>query len=160
MSGSSGRGGGGEAMVAIVSRNAVIENSAATRSRSSLTNGKAFNHPNRGALHSLIGDPPLLNTRITRIYTMEPIAECTRIMMGRGQDVLSCNPCNPWDKVLHQSRIRPILKYGDSQNLHATGTARRCVKPDIERLIDDMIETIYAAPASGWRNSPPQVGVR
>jgi peptide deformylase len=44
--------------------------------------------------------------------------------------------------------IRPILKYGDSQ-LHATARPVDAVTPDIERLIDDMIETMYAAPGVG-----------
>ncbi len=52
--------------------------------------------------------------------------------------------------------IRPILKYGDSILLEP---ARRVdtITPDIERLIDDMIETMYAAPGVGL--AAPQVGV-
>jgi peptide deformylase len=52
--------------------------------------------------------------------------------------------------------IRPILKYGDSILLEP---ARRvdAITPDIERLIDDMIETMYAAPGVGL--AAPQVGV-
>jgi peptide deformylase len=44
--------------------------------------------------------------------------------------------------------IRPILKYGDSL-LHAKAQPVDAVTPDIERLIDDMIETMYAAPGVG-----------
>src|SRR3954454_7368114 len=44
--------------------------------------------------------------------------------------------------------IRPILKYGDSV-LHAKARTVDAVTPDIERLIDDMIETMYAAPGIG-----------
>jgi peptide deformylase len=52
--------------------------------------------------------------------------------------------------------IRPILKYGDS-HLHATARPVDAVTPDIERLIDDMIETMYAAPGIGL--AAPQIGV-
>jgi len=52
--------------------------------------------------------------------------------------------------------IRPILKYGDSVLVEP---ARRvdAITPDIERLIDDMVETMYAAPGVGL--AAPQVGV-
>jgi peptide deformylase len=52
--------------------------------------------------------------------------------------------------------IRPILKYGDTP-LHAAARAVDELTPDIERLIDDMIETMYAAPGVGL--AAPQVGV-
>ena len=52
--------------------------------------------------------------------------------------------------------IRPILKYGDSL-LHHKARAVDAVTPDIERLIDDMIETMYAAPGVGL--AATQVGV-
>jgi len=52
--------------------------------------------------------------------------------------------------------IRPILKYGDSA-LHTVARAVDELTPDIERLIDDMIETMYAAPGVGL--AAPQVGV-
>jgi peptide deformylase len=52
--------------------------------------------------------------------------------------------------------IRPILKYGDGP-LHAAARAVDELTPDIERLIDDMIETMYAAPGVGL--AAPQVGV-
>jgi len=52
--------------------------------------------------------------------------------------------------------IRPILKYGDSV-LHERAQAVEALTPDIERLIDDMIETMYAAPGVGL--AAPQVGV-
>jgi peptide deformylase len=52
--------------------------------------------------------------------------------------------------------IRPILKYGDS-TLHAPAQPVDAITPDIERLIDDMIETMYAAPGVGL--AAPQVGV-
>ena len=52
--------------------------------------------------------------------------------------------------------IRPILKYGDGILLEP---ARRvdAITSDVERLIDDMIETMYAAPGVGL--AAPQVGV-
>ena len=52
--------------------------------------------------------------------------------------------------------IRPILKYGDGILVEP---ARRvdAITPEIEQLIDDMIETMYAAPGVGL--AAPQVGV-
>jgi peptide deformylase len=52
--------------------------------------------------------------------------------------------------------IRPILKYGDTV-LHDRAQAVDAVTPEIERLVDDMIETMYAAPGVGL--AAPQVGV-
>src|SRR3954470_24476857 len=52
--------------------------------------------------------------------------------------------------------IRPILKYGDS-TLHGEARAVDTLTPDVERLIDDMVETMYAAPGVGL--AAPQVGV-
>jgi peptide deformylase len=52
--------------------------------------------------------------------------------------------------------IRPILKYGDSI-LHATAKPVDAITADVERLIDDMIETMYAAPGVGL--AATQVGV-
>ena len=52
--------------------------------------------------------------------------------------------------------IRPILKYGDSV-LHDHARIVDAITPEIDRLIDDMIETMYAAPGVGL--AAPQVGV-
>jgi peptide deformylase len=52
--------------------------------------------------------------------------------------------------------IRPILKYGDTL-LHERAQAVETLTLEIERLIDDMIETMYAAPGVGL--AAPQVGV-
>ena len=52
--------------------------------------------------------------------------------------------------------IRPILKYGD-QPLHERARDVDVVTADIDRLIDDMVETMYAAPGIGL--AAPQVGV-
>ena len=52
--------------------------------------------------------------------------------------------------------IRPILKFGDSV-LHGKAKAVDAVTPDIDRLIDDLIETMYTAPGVGL--AAPQVGV-
>jgi peptide deformylase len=52
--------------------------------------------------------------------------------------------------------IRPILKHGDSI-LHAPAAPVEAITPDIERLIDDMIDTMYAAPGVGL--AATQVGV-
>ena len=52
--------------------------------------------------------------------------------------------------------IRPILKYGDSV-LHDKARTVDALTPDIDRLIDDMIETMYAAPGVGL--AATQIGV-
>ena len=52
--------------------------------------------------------------------------------------------------------IRPILKFGDTV-LHDRARPVDTITPEIERLIDDMIETMYAAPGVGL--AAPQVGV-
>ena len=52
--------------------------------------------------------------------------------------------------------IRPILKYGDSV-LHEKTRIVDAITADIDRLIDDMIETMYAAPGVGL--AATQVGV-
>ena len=52
--------------------------------------------------------------------------------------------------------IRPILKFGDSI-LHGKAKAVDGMTADIERLIDDMIETMYAAPGVGL--AATQIGV-
>ena len=52
--------------------------------------------------------------------------------------------------------IRPILRYG-ADVLHAPAAAVAELTPDLQRLIDDMIQTMYAAPGIGL--AAPQVGV-
>jgi peptide deformylase len=52
--------------------------------------------------------------------------------------------------------IRPILKYGDDV-LHQQAKPVGELTGDIQQLIDDMIETMYAAPGIGL--AAPQVGV-
>ena len=52
--------------------------------------------------------------------------------------------------------IRPILKYGDS-TLQDKAVDVTAITPDIDMLVNDMIETMYAAPGVGL--AAPQVGV-
>ena len=52
--------------------------------------------------------------------------------------------------------IRPILKYGEPP-LHTRARNVDAITPEIDRLIDDMAETMYAAPGIGL--AAPQVGV-
>jgi peptide deformylase len=52
--------------------------------------------------------------------------------------------------------IRPILRYGD-ELLHQPVAPVHEITPEIQQLIDDMIETMYAAPGIGL--AAPQVGV-
>jgi peptide deformylase len=52
--------------------------------------------------------------------------------------------------------LRPILRLGEPI-LAETARPVDAVTPEIERLIDDMIETMYAAPGIGL--AAPQVGV-
>jgi peptide deformylase len=52
--------------------------------------------------------------------------------------------------------IRPILRYGE-QVLHEPARAVEAVTPEIDALVADMIDTMYAAPGVGL--AAPQVGV-
>ena len=52
--------------------------------------------------------------------------------------------------------IRPILRYG-ADVLHQPAAPVTEITPDVEQLIDDMIQTMYAAPGIGL--AAPQVGV-
>ena len=52
--------------------------------------------------------------------------------------------------------IRPILRYG-ADVLHQPAATVDAITPEIEQLIDDMIQTMYAAPGIGL--AAPQVGV-
>src|SRR3982751_3025094 len=52
--------------------------------------------------------------------------------------------------------IRPILKFGASA-LHGKARSVDVITPEVERLVDDMIETMYAAPGVGL--AAPQLGV-
>jgi peptide deformylase len=52
--------------------------------------------------------------------------------------------------------IRPILKFGES-TLHKPAADVGEITADITRVIDDMIDTMYAAPGIGL--AAPQVGV-
>lgn len=65
-----------------------------------------------------------------------------------------CEFCGkPWDRPY--CMIRPILKYGD-QVLHEPARPVDGITPDVEHLIDDMIETMYGAPGIGL--AAPQIG--
>ena len=52
--------------------------------------------------------------------------------------------------------IRPILRFGDGV-LHQPAAAVGEITPDVRQLIDDMIQTMYAAPGIGL--AATQVGV-
>jgi peptide deformylase len=52
--------------------------------------------------------------------------------------------------------IRPILKFGEAP-LHDPASEVGELTADVQKLIDDMIETMYAAPGIGL--AAPQVGV-
>lgn len=52
--------------------------------------------------------------------------------------------------------IRPILRYGD-EVLHQPAAPVADITPDVQRLIDDMIQTMYAAPGIGL--AATQVGM-
>ena len=53
--------------------------------------------------------------------------------------------------------IRPILRYGE-RPLHETAAEITTFDDSLQQLVDDMIETMYAAPGVGL--AAPQVGVR
>ena len=55
--------------------------------------------------------------------------------------------------------IRPILKYGD-QILHEPARRVETVTAEIDRLVEDMIETMYAAPGIGLAATQIGVGLR
>jgi peptide deformylase len=55
--------------------------------------------------------------------------------------------------------IRPILRYGASV-LHAPAEPVGDVTPEIQRLVDDMIHTMYAAPGIGLAATQIGVGLR
>jgi peptide deformylase len=52
--------------------------------------------------------------------------------------------------------LRPIVRYG-ADVLHQPAAPVEAITPEIETLIDDMIQTMYAAPGVGL--AAPQVGV-
>ena len=52
--------------------------------------------------------------------------------------------------------IRPILRFG-ADVLHQPAASVTEITPDVHQLIDDMIQTMYAAPGIGL--AAPQVGV-
>ena len=52
--------------------------------------------------------------------------------------------------------IRPIKRYGEAV-LHRPAVSVDTVTPEIRALVDDMIETMYAAPGVGL--AAPQIGV-
>ena len=52
--------------------------------------------------------------------------------------------------------IRPILRYG-ARPLHAAAAVVTAFDDELGRLIDDMVETMYAAPGVGL--AAPQIGV-
>jgi len=52
--------------------------------------------------------------------------------------------------------LRPILKYGDPV-LHERAAPVEAVTLDVQMIVDDMIETMYAAPGVGL--AAPQVGI-
>jgi peptide deformylase len=55
--------------------------------------------------------------------------------------------------------IRPILRYGD-QGLHQPAVPVAEITPEIQQLIDDMIQTMYAAPGIGLAATQVGVGLR
>ena len=52
--------------------------------------------------------------------------------------------------------IRPIIRYG-ADTLHQPAKPVDAITPEIQQLIDDMIQTMYVAPGIGL--AAPQVGV-
>jgi peptide deformylase len=55
--------------------------------------------------------------------------------------------------------IRPILRYG-ADVLHAPAAPVAEITPDVRTLIDDMIQTMYAAPGIGLAATQVGVGLR
>ena len=55
--------------------------------------------------------------------------------------------------------IRPILRYGEGV-LHAPARPVGEITPEIQQLVDDMIQTMYAAPGIGLAATQIGVGLR
>ena len=55
--------------------------------------------------------------------------------------------------------IRPILRYGESV-LHTPAEPVGDITPEIQQLVDDMIQTMYAAPGIGLAATQIGVGLR
>lgn len=55
--------------------------------------------------------------------------------------------------------IRPILRYG-ADVLHAPASPVPEITPELQQLIDDMIQTMYAAPGIGLAATQVGVGLR
>jgi peptide deformylase len=55
--------------------------------------------------------------------------------------------------------IRPILRYGDP-GLHQPAAVVEEITPEVQQLIDDMIQTMYAAPGIGLAATQVAVGLR
>jgi peptide deformylase len=55
--------------------------------------------------------------------------------------------------------IRPILRYGAGV-LHQPAAPVEAITPDIQQLVDDMIQTMYAAPGIGLAATQVGVGLR
>ena len=55
--------------------------------------------------------------------------------------------------------IRPILRYG-ADVLHQPAAPVDAITPEIQQLIDDMIQTMYAAPGVGLAATQVGVGLR
>jgi peptide deformylase len=53
--------------------------------------------------------------------------------------------------------IRPIVKYGETDVLHTPAREIDGITPDIVSLVNDMVETMYAAPGIGL--AAPQIAV-
>ena len=52
--------------------------------------------------------------------------------------------------------IRPILRYGDGA-LHVAAKSVDAMTPEVDQIVGDMIDTMYAAPGVGL--AAPQIGV-
>jgi peptide deformylase len=55
--------------------------------------------------------------------------------------------------------IRPILRYGAGV-LHQPAAPVEAITPDVQQLVDDMIQTMYAAPGIGLAATQVGVGLR
>jgi len=55
--------------------------------------------------------------------------------------------------------IRPILRYG-AETLHQPAKPVADVSPEIQQLVDDMVQTMYAAPGVGLAATQIGVGLR
>ena len=101
--------------------------------------------------------PSCWPTRGSRSSAATPLPRSSAITPRRPAPFTRASPhCAPCADRRLPAMIRPILQYGDP-TLHRPAEPVDTLTPELQVLIDDMIDTMYAAPGIGL--AAPQVGV-